>query len=335
MWIRVTAATLLVLAGCAAPPRVRVLSFNVLQGAGDASNVGFDDADFEGGRCAAVARVILESGADVVGVQEDASGDDLVQALGEGWQRAGNVYARLPLTLVEQQGLLTVARVQVDRRRSFVLVNVHWRPSPYGPYLLRDRLLEAEASAEPVDRVALVREVGRASAKPDGARGWRETLDAVRPHLERGERVVVTGDFNEPSALDWQPPSVLPVARPEAPPGQFCTTLGLFRMDVIEAPWQGSRLLGDLGLCDAYRVARPDVERAPGHTWTPPYPAHTPGRRPPEEQVHDRIDWILVGPRLKVEDCWIVGEEGGPAERALAGPWPSDHRAVLAELSLR
>ena len=50
---------------------VRVMTFNILQGGGDASNVGFPDEDFGGSRVDELATVIIRSGVDIVGVQED------------------------------------------------------------------------------------------------------------------------------------------------------------------------------------------------------------------------------------------------------------------------
>ncbi|MEM7261844.1 MAG: hypothetical protein AAF488_07605 [Planctomycetota bacterium] len=55
--------------------RLRVMSFNILQGGGNATNVGFGSARFGGSRFDELAKVILETETDVVGIQEDASGE--------------------------------------------------------------------------------------------------------------------------------------------------------------------------------------------------------------------------------------------------------------------
>lgn len=134
---------------------------------------------------------------------------------------------------------------------------------------------------------------------------------------------MLTGDFNEPSHLDW-------TAR--------AATDGRDRWvkNTSDVPlrfpirWRGSRLLADAGLRDAYRTAFPDEVRHPGNTWTPPYPENTPGRRPYGDQVLDRIDMIyFAGPKLRVRSAAMIGESREAAEIAFDGRWPSDHRAVL------
>src|SRR5690606_9254807 len=51
--------------------QVNILSFNILQGGHDASNVGFPNSKFNGSRFDDLVNVILETNADIVGVQED------------------------------------------------------------------------------------------------------------------------------------------------------------------------------------------------------------------------------------------------------------------------
>jgi hypothetical protein len=57
------------------------MSCNILQGGGDASNVGFSNRDFDGSRYDELVAVIRLAQADVVGVQEDDGSDRLVTAL--------------------------------------------------------------------------------------------------------------------------------------------------------------------------------------------------------------------------------------------------------------
>jgi len=312
------------LSACSAPP-VRVLSFKALQGEGDSAG-------------AALARVIHAAEADVVGVQEDAPDDSLLDALGEGWRRAGDVYVRGPVDLLEHRDGVTVARVTPRQGRSFVVVNVHWRSTPYGPLLLLDALREASEHG-PEQLVVIVGEVLAASDKSAGARGWNETIDVLRPLLAAGERLVVVGSFNEPCAQDWRARPFTVEARRELPPGEYCSTV-LFPWFVptfalsISVPWCGSLRLAELGLRDAYRVAHPDVAAHPGFTW-PIGSDGAPGLPPVDPLVpSDRVDWILVGPDVEVSRAWLVGERGSCAELQLAGDWPSDHRAVLAELRI-
>lgn len=85
------------------------------------------------------------------------------------------------------------------------------------------------------------------------------------------------------------------------------------------------------GLKDAYRVRFPDEVTKPGNTWTPPYKTGVAGRCAWEDQVVDRIDRVYFGgPGIRVTQAAVVGEGRQTCEIAPPGPWPSDHRAVLA-----
>ncbi len=64
----------------------------------------------------------------------------------------------------------------------------------------------------------------------------------------------------------------------------------------------------------------------PAYTWTPSYDEAATDDHP------DRIDFVFArGPGLTVTDAAIVGEDG-PRSDIVVVPWPSDHRAVVAEV---
>ncbi|MDG1896951.1 MAG: endonuclease/exonuclease/phosphatase family protein [Fuerstiella sp.] len=309
----------------ATPPNLRVLSFNILQGGGNAANVGFANDRFGGSRYDEIAGVIRQTKADVVGVQEDDKSGRLLAELGDEWNRVGAIYSKLPLQLVQDAKWLTVARV-ATANGSVVVVNCHWRPSDYGPFLVQDYIRE---NGVPTDAATFAQNILKASDRTGGDRGYQRTLDAVRPWIAAGETVVVTGDFNEPSHLDWTDAAADRgmdrwVKNPTTTPLRF------------PIPWKGSRLMAKLGLHDTYRIAFPDETKQPGNTWTPPYADGTPGRRPYADQVLDRIDMIYVhGSRLKVRSAAVIGESRQTSEILFDGRWPSDHRAVLAVFDLK
>ena len=87
--IRLTLATLVGLAAAIMPfplhaqtdddrrsTTFRVLTFNILYGGAKADSVGFADRDFGGSRIDEIVDVIALSNATIVGIQEDASGDE-------------------------------------------------------------------------------------------------------------------------------------------------------------------------------------------------------------------------------------------------------------------
>ena len=111
--------------------------------------------------------------------------------------------------------------------------------------------------------------------------------------------VVIAGDFNSPSHLDW---------------GE--ATLEQHRG--LQVTWPVSASMERAGFRDAYRVAHPDVAEAYGRTWSPRF----------TDSWQDRIDYIYF--RGKSLHC--LG-----AEMLDTHPdgWPSDHAAVLARFGLR
>src|SRR5690606_14132133 len=102
----------------------------------------------------------------------------------------------------------------------------------------------------------------------------------MAPALRGNEKIIITGDFNEPSHLDWTPEAVQAKLIP------------------ISVGWPQSRALVDSGLSDAYRQIHPDPVSKPGYTWTP-----TPAKR----DVLDRIDFVYHS-RLRPVQGFVVGE---------------------------
>ncbi|MEZ6094458.1 MAG: sialate O-acetylesterase [Pirellulaceae bacterium] len=303
-------------------PTLRVMTFNILQGAEDAGNVGFENRAFGGSRLDEIADVIKLAQADVVGVQEDCDSDKLLQALGDEWQRIGSVYSRFPLKQISVDPYLTVVEVELPDRKDVTFVNCHWFPprGGYGPDLAQ---LELRANPMVDHSEAVAKRIIEKCSVPNGARGYNATLQPLRAAIESGKTVILTGDFNEPSHLDWteryaKEGSDRWVKNPTGKPLRFAVE------------WPGSIQLADVGLKDCYRIIHPDEVLHPGITWTPKYPDNTLGRRPYGDQVLDRIDRVYhSGDCLRPIAAEVVGEAKAVADLAYSGRWPSDHRAVV------
>ena len=95
----------------------------------------------------------------------------------------------------------------------------------------------------------------------------------------------------------------------------------------MKVAYPASRQTSALGLVDAFRAAHPDESTALGHTWTPTTRPDDPADR------HDRIDFVYVSPSIQVRSCEVVGESDDFAD-IVVRPFPSDHRAVVAEVRL-
>jgi exodeoxyribonuclease-3 len=305
-----------VIACCAGPvgaETLRVMSYNTWGGGAN-----------EGKGIEETVAAIKAARADVVGLQETrlesdpctaehcpAAGDSVAPAIAAalGWyvydQTAENpalwanaVISRYPIGAASPNDL----GVPVDVNGKTVwLFNIHLDDEPYQPY----QLLGIEYGPAPF-----------ITTEEDAVKFATETrgpaLDLLMADMavaSEAAAVIVTGDFNEPSVYDWTPEAVAAGHHPV--PVKWPTT---------------GRLVAD-GFIDAYRAVHPDPVAKPAYTWTPTYDEAATDDHP------DRIDFVLVrGEGVTVTDAAIVGEDG-PRSDIVVTPWPSDHRAVVAEIT--
>jgi exonuclease III len=136
-----------------------------------------------------------------------------------------------------------------------------------------------------------------------------ELLFSDMKEAEGAAAVFVFGDFNEPSEYDWTDAAAAAGQQP------------------VKVEWPTTHSLSELGFVDTYRAIHGDPVAKPAYTWTPQ------GDEADPEDHHDRIDFAFArAPDLVVKGAWIVGETGPRSDLAV-DPWPSDHRATLAEVS--
>jgi len=305
--------------------KFRLMTFNILQGGGNAKNVGFGNELFGGSRIDEIASAIKLARADVVGIQEDCSSKSnvILNELGHGWYRAGKVYSKFPVQLLysNKDRSLEVVDVELGGSRVVRIVNCHWWPNNYGPFLAQEKL-RGDSKVKLNNLARIVEEKG---ARRGGTRGYNATIEPLKEAIEEKRVIFLVGDFNEPSHLDWTEYYVEkgPDRWVDNPTG---TPLPL------PVRWPGSVLLENIGMVDSFRQTHSDEVKKPGNTWTPPYPERTPGRRPYGDQVLDRIDRIYHhGKNVKVVSAQVVGEKGDTSDIVIKGRWPSDHRAVVVE----
>ncbi len=165
--------------------------------------------------------------------------------------------------------------------------------------------------------------------------------DAIRKFLadaaverEKGSRIIIGGDFNEPSHRDWCEATA-----------QTADHQGL----VI--PWTVTSLLEENGYTDVYREKYPDPLKYPGYT----YPANTSGAKIKKlswalkADERERIDYIFYLPDegLTLRDVSLIGPRGfiirgersdvptaDPVIEPL-GVWPTDHKGLVAEFDVK
>lgn len=153
---------------------------------------------------------------------------------------------------------------------------------------------------------------------------------------DKKQFVIIGGDFNEPSHLDWDE-----------------NTQNLWDHNGTIINWDCSTLLYKAGFKDAYRTMYPNPVTHPGFT----YPANNPDAKlsqldwAPEADGRDRIDFIYyrsTGDCYKLKKAQIVGpigsikynkrtidESGQDTILVPKGTWPSDHRGILATFQLQ
>jgi len=255
---------------------------------------GGDEIDFN-----QVIAAITAADADIVGLQEPMGNTHLI-AESAGYAHADermHIISRFPLlTPPDFDGTYIFA--EVSPGNVIALSNVHLTSDPYGPYLVRD--------GEPLEHVLALESTLRL---PEIARHM-----AVLPNLiEVGYPVLWTGDFNSPSHADWTEAAA--ESRDD--------------IDAYAVEWNVSRTIEAMGFVDTWRVAHPDPVERRGYTWTP--------AEPPlvyDDEVADRIDWVLAGGSVRVISSELLGEAGNPDVDIVIDPWGSDHRAVVSEVEV-
>lgn len=183
----------------------------------------------------------------------------------------------------------------------------------------------------PVTDEATVLEMNRKAYREETIADF---LQKVQPDIEQGYIVLLGGDFNEPSHLDWQD-----------------NTKNLWEHNGAVINWDCSRLLYEGGFKDAYRVVSPNPVTHPGFTF-PAGNQAVPVKQltwAPEADERDRIDFIyyyssacitpqkawVVGPRTSVVKGEFKKEKTRDRFLLPKGGWPTDHKAVLVSFKMK
>lgn len=280
-----------------APVELKVMSFNIWVGGGKSID--------------ATGKVFSESKADIIGVQESTRNDKNIAAqLADslGWHsyvygQSTAIISKYPIvdTSANKHGV----KIKIDETHFVWMFNIHLMYCPYEPYQLNG----IEYCGGPILQTA---EQAVASATATRSKEVESTIADILEVGKDGFPIFLTGDFNEPSCLDWTVKAV------EA---GLCKT-------AVEWP-STKAFLNKGGLKDSYRISYPDEVKNPGHTWTP-LPETT-----AYKEVLDRIDFVLFsGEKIELKNSVILGEES-PKSDVGFNDYPSDHRAVMSIFMLK
>lgn len=323
---------------CRKTETFKVLQFNIWQ-EGSVVKGGFD----------AVADEIVRSDADFVTLSEVRNYhntrfcDRIVEALKERGQTYYSFYtedsgllSRYPITdsttvypLNDDRGsIYRLVTRKGDQEFAVYTAHLDYRNCAY--YDARGYDGNTWEKREPVTNLDSLLILNRASVRDDAIARF---VTEAEKDKAAGRIVILGGDFNEPSHLDWT----------EA-------TKDMRDHYGLVVPWDVSVILEKAGYKDAYRVKYPNPVTHPGLTC----PADCPDIAleklvwSPEADDRDRIDFIMFAPYegLTLTDATIIGPKGDilRGQRATEetadpivepqGIWPTDHKAVLATFQL-
>jgi endonuclease/exonuclease/phosphatase family metal-dependent hydrolase len=237
--------------------------------------------------------VIADLHADVVGVLESYN------RLPEIAQRAGYPYYDVGLQILSKYPILEpsganglYAYIEVAPGQAVALINTHLDYVQDGPNQLARGVSVADVLA---------------TEKKVRLSSFQKLLPSATHLLGQGWPVLLTGDLNEPSHLDW-------TAQTAAQHG-----------GTGAVPWPVSEAAMRAGLHDAYRTVHPNPVTDPGNTWGGVAGSHGSPRR---------IDFAYVGGPVDVTSSEVVGEHGGDSVDRAYPKWTSDHRAVFSRLQV-
>ena len=262
------------------------------------------------------AKVIQSAKADIVGIQETRSprGDtleDLAKLLGWNHDMGSCIVTRYEIVEHFKGGkdYKGGIKVKIASNKHAYVFNLHLPSHPYQPYQLlgirpkwhkhTNNITFIKTEAETIDWAQKAR--GKDVAK---------LLKQIKSLPYKDAPVFVVGDFNEPSHLDWTEAAAKAGRHP------------------IKVAYPTSTEMTKAGFSDSYRTIYPDEMKHPGYTWSSFYKFDDPTTH------HDRIDFVYFkGKGITLNEVKIVGENQKDADIVIS-PYPSDHRAVVADFRL-
>jgi exodeoxyribonuclease-3 len=258
------------------------------------------------------AKAIQLAKADIVGIQETRSprGDKLEElAKLLGWNHDMGKGSKILTRYEIVESLKSGVKVKLDSGREAYVFNLHLPSHPYQPYQLLGIRPKWHKHKFDIEFIKTDAEAIQWAKKARG-RELTKLLRQIRSIPDKQAPVFVVGDFNEPSHLDWTEAAANAGRHP------------------IKVEYPNSLAMTRAGFADAYRAIYPDEMKNPGYTWSSFYKFDDPTTH------HDRIDFVYFkGKGIKLNEVKIVGENRKDAD-IIISPYPSDHRAVVADFKL-
>ncbi len=184
----------------------------------------------------------------------------------------------------------------------------------------------------PIPQTVLeVLEVNDASLRDDAIGNF---ITEAKKDIAQGTIVILGGDFNEPSHLDW-----------------IRETKDLYDHNGMIIPWTVPLMLDNNGFIDTYRTLYPDVLRYPGFTFPADNPLISVEKLTwaPKSDERERIDYVFYYPHpaITLKDAVIFGPRGSIIRSQRVNEtsddpfllpldiWPTDHKGLLVTFGIR
>lgn len=317
---------------------------NVLQ-----MNIWQEGTSVEGG-FEAIADEVSRSGADIVFLSEirDYNGQAFIPCILEALKQRGTNYnassCKLDVAILSKYPIETIAPIEEVEDRSVLKAilcvgdkriaaySAHLDYTNYACYLPRGYSGTTwKKLSMPMANADSVLIANRLSQRDEAIAG---VLKDASKELAQGRIILLGGDFNEPSHLDWQ-----------------ADTKDMWNHNGLIINWDCSRMLAADGFKDSFRELHPNVKEFPGFT----FPSDNKGVAvskltwAPEADERDRIDFIYYVPHadLRLKESTVVGpstsivraervqEKGRERFITPKGVWPTDHKALLTTFLLK
>ena len=326
---------LIVLSSCTKEIKVDFVAFNIYQEGTKVDN-GFNQ----------IQEIITKTDPDIVGFTEVRNYDGdwttkIQQALKESNKNYYRGYVGGDISLLSKYPIIdsvltgngSIGKFTVDIKGKKIIVAVaHLDYTQYANYLPRGyfggtpnwgEITDSIGKLKPIKSIDSILSYNLSSQRDEQINSFLKLIQNIKTPI------VLLGDFNEPSHLDWQE-----------------NTKSMFDHNEMVINWQNSIALRDNGFKDSFRELYPDVVKNPGFTWPSSFSKNESTSWTPKADERDRIDFIYYkGKSITVLSSAIVGPKAYYVRNKLSTKgtendvflasefdWPSDHKAVFTSL---
>ena len=295
--------------------QVSILTLNVLN---SIAHGGWNDPNWKNSgesRGALITKAIIKSNADIICLQEYLHNDRWIEKAmeeltSEEWHlhicpRNCAILSKYP---IQDHGNIYLTPVVVRDDLVINVISAHMNVYHYLPYLLKSKS---------VDRACdLV-------IKSNHDMNWKHIISETKSAVENGESVIIAGDFNEPSHLDYTPE--------------------VFKKGIVPATGlrglMSNILIDNLEYKDSWiehrKITGKNESSLRGFTWSPTTWNYK------KRWDDQRIDFIYYhSEAISCMEAKLVGETpniqiNGDSVDIQLNPWPSDHRGVLSIFKIK